>query len=190
MARKFTGSKHFESPLGFCCCGRLSPEKVSSLLMAALLVPTPKTCSRAGKMQRTTRISKGPRQILWRSSSVWPSPSFYSSDAPKINVLNWRTNSCNNECVSCVLSQTQLGCWAQVLSDGSAEEPYPRGKKTAGVADFTLSPSVCRIAKAILARSSPFYTSYCIQYRVSGVTWPKIQLVDINITQPISRSKQ
>lgn len=34
---------------------------------------------------------------------------------------SWRTNSCNSGSVSCVLSQTQLGCWAQVLCAGSAE---------------------------------------------------------------------
>lgn len=111
-----------------------------------LLFPTPKTCSRAGKMQRRpTRMSKALEQILWRSSLPWPSPSCYSSDAPKIDDLKWRTNSHNNKGVSQrELSQTAAGML------GTDAKPYPGEKQPAGIANFILCPSVCGIVKVIL----------------------------------------
>lgn len=138
--------------------------------------PHTKTSSRAGEVQRRSiRTSKALEQIPWSlSPSVFP--SCYSSDAPAINVLKWRSKRLNNKVVSHLWSQRPAGLlcadttWWQ---HAGCIKPYPGEKKPADMANFTLCLSVCKVAKVILVESSPSYANYWIWHWLYGGTWSK-----------------
>lgn len=131
-----------------------------------------------------------------RSSSVWPSPSccYSLGGDPKTNVLTWRPNSLNSKGVSHVCCHNPLlGCWEQIPSDDSpqlASSHTMGGKSPLALLILHSCPSVCGIMKVILVGSRPFYTDYCIWYKVSGVTWSKVVLIETNTTQPVFKRKQ
>lgn len=99
------------------------PKKVTSLLVTALFLPIPKTCSRTGKVQK--KANKDEQSSGTDSLKVFLHLQFSQAVTPQmlLQLMSWNEESralTTKVSLTCA-HRDQLGCCVQTLPDGSTE---------------------------------------------------------------------